>query len=304
MTAWKNPVSGDWSVAANWSTDTVPTSADGATLWPPAPTLSRSAARIRPLGSSSMRLRAQLIENAGSLTLIGTLQVDSGFVSLNEASTLDVNLAASVFGGMLAFGSGAALGSGTVSLFGGELLASKDETLTNALNISDTSTIDRRHAWNDTHRRRIECYNLFKFNPEHRFAREDGTILWHTNGASSVSSPATDALHVQAGTLKAVDANFSGLVGSGVQTTVNAGGTIDLAGFDATISDLFGGGAVTDSGGAATLTLDGANFQGSISGACRSALMATRRCRASRIILVARRSRAGSAGTTAARTTW
>jgi hypothetical protein len=146
MTAWKNPVSGDWSVAANWSTDTVPTSADGATLWPPAPTLSRSAARIRPLGSSSMRLRAQLIENAGSLTLIGTLQVDSGFVSLNEASTLDVNLAASVFGGMLAFGSGAALGSGTVSLFGGELLASKDETLTNALNISDTSTIAATHG--------------------------------------------------------------------------------------------------------------------------------------------------------------
>jgi hypothetical protein len=243
--------------------------------------------------------QAQLVENSGSLTLIGTLSVVSGFVSLNAANTLDVNLAASASGGVLAFGSGAALGSGAVSLFGGELLASKDETLTNALNISDSSTIAATHGATlieDTSSVTILSNSTLNIgSPE-----EDGTILWRTNGAISVSSPATDAVHVQAGTLKALDANFSELVGSGVETTVSAGGTIDLAGFDATMSGLLGGGAVIDSGGAATLTLDRARSREP----CRSTLTTTRRCRASRIIPVARRSRAESAWPTAACTTW
>jgi len=37
MTAiiWANPANGDWDVAANWSTDTVPTSADDVTISAP-----------------------------------------------------------------------------------------------------------------------------------------------------------------------------------------------------------------------------------------------------------------------------
>jgi hypothetical protein len=30
--SWKSPVSGDWNVAANWSTDTVPTFSDDVTI--------------------------------------------------------------------------------------------------------------------------------------------------------------------------------------------------------------------------------------------------------------------------------
>ena len=30
--SWKNPVNGDWDVATNWSTNTVPTSADDVTI--------------------------------------------------------------------------------------------------------------------------------------------------------------------------------------------------------------------------------------------------------------------------------
>ena len=51
------------------------------------------------------------------------------------------------------------------------------------------------------------------------------------------------------------------------QTTVAAGATIDVAGFDTTIADLLGSGVVTTSGAPATLTLAGANFSGVISGA-------------------------------------
>jgi hypothetical protein len=32
MAAWKNPVSGDLNVAANWSTDTVPTSGEAVNI--------------------------------------------------------------------------------------------------------------------------------------------------------------------------------------------------------------------------------------------------------------------------------
>ena len=50
--------------------------------------------------------------------------------------------------------------------------------------------------------------------------------------------------------------------------TVNAGGTFDLAGFSDTIASLNGSGSVANTGGAATLTLKGANstFSGVISG--------------------------------------
>ena len=266
MAAWKNPVSGDWDVASNWSTDTVPTSGEGVNILAPGAYIVTISSPVQAAELFFDSPQAQLVENSGSLTLIGTLSVVSGFVSLNEANTLDFNLAASVGGGVLAFGSGAALGSGTVSLFGGELLASKDETLTNALNIFDTSTIAATHGTTlieDASSVTILSNSTLNIGSP----GEDGTILWRTNGASSVSSPATDAVHVQAGTLKALDANFSELVGSGVQTTVSAGGTIDLGGFDATISGLLGAGTVTDSGAAATLTLAATSFSGTISGA-------------------------------------
>jgi autotransporter-associated beta strand protein len=49
-------------------------------------------------------------------------------------------------------------------------------------------------------------------------------------------------------------------------TTVAAGATLDLGGFGLSLTDLLGGGAVIDSGAAATLTLAAASFSGAISG--------------------------------------
>jgi hypothetical protein len=51
--------------------------------------------------------------------------VDSGLVSLNEANTTGT---VGVTGGVLAFGNTGALGTGTVALSGGELIATADET--------------------------------------------------------------------------------------------------------------------------------------------------------------------------------
>ena len=52
-------------------------------------------------------------------------------------------------------------------------------------------------------------------------------------------------------------------------TTVNAGGTLDLSGFDQTVRELAGAGVVTSTGGAATLFVNetanpGSNFAGAV----------------------------------------
>ena len=71
-----------------------------------------------------------------------------------------------------------------------------------------------------------------------------------------------------AGTLKAVDGTLSQMISFGAQpTTVDAGATVDLAGFNTPMSDLTGGGAVIDSGGRRLCRFGAANFSGAISGA-------------------------------------
>jgi autotransporter-associated beta strand protein len=261
-TSWKTAVSGDWNVATNWSTNTVPTSLDTVTISASGPyivTIS-SADRANTLtfnGSS-----AALFENAGSLTMAGALTVNSGFVSLNEANTIG---SVALSGGELAFGNGGALGAGIVTVSGGELLGTANETLGNALTVSGTSTIAATHG--TTLNENASTYAI-SANTTLNFGSpgEDGTVLWHTNTGSSISFP-FNGVHVQAGMLAGADANFSFILENASQTTVDTGASIDLAGFNTRIGDLMGGGAITNSGASTTLTLAAAKFSGSISGA-------------------------------------
>jgi hypothetical protein len=132
MTAinWKNPVNGDWSVATNWSTNAVPTLVDAA--------INRLGVRCTissfDLVSSVNFNAAQtaLLEDAGSLTMGGALTVDSSLASHNEANTIG---SVGVTGGVLAFGNPDALGAGTAALSGGELIATANEILSNALTV-------------------------------------------------------------------------------------------------------------------------------------------------------------------------
>ena len=107
--------------------------------------------------------------------MAGGLNVESGFVSLNEANSIG---GVRVTGGVLAFGNGGGLGTGTVTMSGGELLATANETLSNPLNLSGTLTIrqcahffwnfyDRRRAWNDIERRRERLWGERWRGPEY-----------------------------------------------------------------------------------------------------------------------------------------
>lgn len=200
---------------------------------------------------------ANAISGAGVLEQIGT-----GVTSINAANTYTGGTTLSA--GTLAIGNGGALGAGTVSVTGGELLATANETLSNALTFSGAPTIAAAHGTTlneNATNWAIGVGTTLNVGS----AGEDGTILWHTGSGSSVG--VGFSLHVQAGTLKAADTNFFFLAGNAAQTTVDAGASIDVAGLGTDISNLVGGGAVTNSGVAATLNLNAANFSGAISGA-------------------------------------
>ena len=197
------------------------------------------------------------ISGDGNLQQIGT-----GVTSINTTNAYSGGTTISA--GVLAIGAADALGTGAITMSGGELLGTADETIVDPLSFSGTSTIAAAHGTTlaeDASNYSIAANTILNIGAP----GQDGTILWHTNPGTTGGS-GDGSLNVQAGTLKAADEDFSLLVDNSPPTTVDAGATIDVAGFNTTIADLLGGGAVVDSGAAATLTLDAANFSGAISG--------------------------------------
>ena len=257
--SWSHPVSGAWSAAADWSTNTAPTLADAVSISVAGPYIVTISSAVAANSLTFNAPQAALIENAGSLTMEGALTTDSGLVSLNDANTFG---SVAVSGGVLAFGNGAALGAGIVSMSGGELLGAANETLNNTLIFSGTSTIAATHGTtlNETGVFGIGSNSTLNFGA----LGQDGVIIWNPRN-SDVGIPFT--FNVVAGMLKAASAALADtLIASAEPTTVDAGATFDLSGFDLGLTNLLGAGAVTDSGAAATLTLAAANFSGAISG--------------------------------------
>ncbi|MBV9909750.1 MAG: hypothetical protein JOY52_19535, partial [Hyphomicrobiales bacterium] len=269
---WKNPVNGDWDVAADWSTGEVPTSADDVTISATGPYIVTVGAPMT-IGVVPLRLQifptansltfnapeAALDENTGKLTVAGALTVNSGLVSLNEANAIG---SVSLTGGVLSLGNAGALGTAIVLISGGELLGAATEALNNSLEFSGTSTIAAAHGTtlNVTGNFGIGSNSTLNFGAP----GEDGIIIWNP---LSYSNGIPFTFNIVAGTLKAASADLAAMMDTSDEpTTVDAGATLDLGGFGLTLSDLVGAGAVADSGAAATLILDTANFSGAISG--------------------------------------
>src|SRR6185437_1506771 len=193
------------------------------------------------------------IEHNNAVTLTNAIsgsgtveQFGTGVTSINTANAYSGGT--TITAGTLAIGNGSALGSGTVSLSGGELLGTANETVANQLAFSGTSTIAAAHG--TTLNENAPNYSI-NSNTTLNFGSvgEDGTVLWHTGSGSSIGFP-FPGVHVQSGTLKGGDASFSFILNNNSQTTVDAGASVDAAGFDTSIKNLTGAGAVTDSGGA------------------------------------------------------
>jgi fibronectin-binding autotransporter adhesin len=268
---WENPVNGDWEVAADWSTGTLPGSGDDVTISAPGPYIVTVGTSITISGfplhlivfpeANSLTFNAPeaaLQENTGKLTVAGDLDVESGFASLNEANSIG---GVGVTGGTLAFGNGGALGTGTVTMSGGELLATANETLSNPLNLSGTLTIAA--AQGKTLIENASSISGQGSTLVFGSLGEDGVVVWDASVAPGVS---VAGVFVDAGTLKVGNSGLNNLLNlTGAPVFVDAGATLDLGGNPMTFP-LQGEGAVIDSGAATTLTLAGANFSGSISG--------------------------------------
>ena len=197
------------------------------------------------------------ISGAGDLQQFGT-----GVTSINAADTYTGGTTISA--GVLAIGDLRRVGKRLDRPLRRELLTTANATLVNMLAFSGTSTIAAAHG--TTLNENASSYVL-DTNAILNIGSpgQDGTILWHTN-PGSFGSGAIDGVRVQAGTLRAADDSFSLLVEEGSTTTLDAGATVDVAGFNSDIFDLEGAGAVTNSGAAASLALFAANFSGTISG--------------------------------------
>ena len=90
MTAisWESPLNGDWNVATNWSTGTVPTLSDDVTISASGPYIVNITSIDLANSLTFDAPQAALIESAGELLVDGALTVNSGFVSLNAANTI------------------------------------------------------------------------------------------------------------------------------------------------------------------------------------------------------------------------
>jgi fibronectin-binding autotransporter adhesin len=147
---------------------------------------------------------------------------------------------------------------------GGELLATANETLSNALTFSGTSTIAAAHGTTLSlilDSLTIDAHSTLNFGA----LGQDGVVLWNMAGFGLGIGI---TVNVMSGTLKAASSGVDAIITSSSQpTTIDAGAILDAGGFDLNLNNLLGAGTVTDSDAAATLTLDAANFSGTISGA-------------------------------------
>src|ERR1700722_2300139 len=148
--SWKNPVSSNWNVAANWSTGALPTLNDAVTIG-----VTGTHGYIVSITSADVAssltfsaYNAELLENAGSLTTTGSLTVDGGLVVLNRANTF--NGGVSLVRGALSVGNAGALGTGQINMTAGELLGTANETLTNSIAITNSNSVFIAAAYGTT----------------------------------------------------------------------------------------------------------------------------------------------------------
>jgi autotransporter-associated beta strand protein len=167
--------------------------------------------------------------------------------------------------GILAVGNPAALGSGNLVVFDGELLGTATETISTpgTVSIFQDSTIAAAHGQTLTINPATLTFNASSIN--FGAAGQDGVVSFI---GGTVSDPGAYTVTIQAGTLRAADnTGIGNLLDNDTATTVAAGATLDIAGFSFSAANLQGSGQVANSGAAATLSLiDGGNFSGTIGG--------------------------------------
>jgi autotransporter-associated beta strand protein len=247
-------------------------------------------------GGTTINAGATLVlgENGASGSVVGPI-TDNGFLALKRGDTFTLNNVSGsgqliqagtgtlilgsgltyaggtqIGAGTLAVGDPAALGPGNLQIIGGELLATATETISNALALFGNFTIAAAHGqtlttsttqpWSLTGNGAPETISFGATG-------QDGVVALNAPSGTSIGNPGQYTVVVQAGALKLAAPNAAFLLAEDNATLVQAGATLDIAGFTAAATALLGGGLVTDSGAAAQLVLTGpGSFYGSLTG--------------------------------------
>src|SRR5215472_11325226 len=249
------------------------------------PAANASAGAPVAIANAIQTAGADLLESYGKqeLDLNGVISgaglVD--FITDEQADTVAVNGNNTYTGGTtigfpnltVEAGNANAFGTGKLTITVGELLATTTETIGNQLAMTPAFTIGAATgqtltigtgAWTLT----PNAGAAITFGA----TGQNGTVIFKNSVSATINAGAY-AVNVAAGTLKAGDLQgVSVLVDQATSVSVQAGATLDAAGFGVfTLKGLSGGGRITDSGAANTLTLASTvgspGFSGMIDGA-------------------------------------
>ena len=201
---WKNAVSGNWSDAADWSNDTVPTSTDEAEFL----ATGNYTVTVTSAETANALLfeapGAELVESAAGALALNEFILYEGSVELDGTNTIGLT---EINGGVVTLGAAGALGGGgALEISGGELIATVSETLTNPLSMSGGFTIaaapgttlnlDGSAAWS------LSGGATVNFGAP----GVTGVVVWHTPSGSSIGTGVT--VNVRGGVLRAGDGRF------------------------------------------------------------------------------------------------
>jgi autotransporter-associated beta strand protein len=265
-TKWNAGLNGSWTVGANWSAGVPNTGTD---------------ATINAFGDYTVTLSGRGFANsltvnaagalfsetaAGTLDIVNGLTLEAGKVALRGVNTIG---SVTMSGGTLETGNNAALGSGTLTMTGGELLGLSNETFGNQLAMRGTLTFAA--ADGTTMTQNASGWSFDASTPGTVFfgqGANDGTIVWNTN-SGSLTNPGHVAVEIVKGTFQSGDSEWGFLFENASATQIDSAGTLNVAGLAGAVANLQGTGALTNSSAtaAAVTVLNGGNFGGVISGA-------------------------------------
>ena len=262
--SWEGAAGGDWANGADWDFGLVPTSSEDAQIeLPGVYTVSITSADTADdltINAAS----ATLAETGGSLHLSGSLNLYNGYVSLNAANSIANSVL--MEGGVLAVGNSGALGQSGVLFYGGELLATTSETLTNSFILEDAPTIAvaTGKTLTLTGGSEVNGPATLTFGA----SGAAGTIVWNANSFEAVGT-APYNIDVRAGTL------MFGNIYEGLSfmspvpwnsVDIESGATLDVSGVNLALNSLTGSGLLTSSTTASLVTLGSTRFSGTING--------------------------------------
>ena len=207
-----------------------------------------------------------MVNETGTVSLAGAIsgagvvtQKGSGVTILGGASTYTGGT--KISRGILEVTRSPALGSGgTITMTGGEFLATANVNLAQSFSFTGTTAI--AVATGSTMTLNSASVGLGAGTTYIGDATHAGTVIW--NISSSITTVANSHLEIRDGTLKMGTGLASSLTSLLAPLRVDAGATLDLGGNSAIIKFLTGTGVVTDSGAAATVSLEGATTFGGV----------------------------------------